>query len=203
MKKLLALLLVLVLLFLMGCTSVVEPVGTDANPPVTTTTLPAPREWPGVPQAYWAVLDEQYLHYLFSGSGNFHGYAVADINGDGVPELILMFRWTDDEEPRVGAILTLDGDEPVTVTSFAVRHGDHGVITADGTIYRTFLMLGANIRGLSSYRLVPNTIELTTLTQYRFEAEEIAEDENWAMWHTYRNPPNLMQLEFIPLGNET
>ncbi|MCL2446315.1 MAG: hypothetical protein FWD06_06070 [Oscillospiraceae bacterium] len=61
MKKIIALLLVLV--FLAGCASVAEPVGADANPPEVdaaiettmvqaATTLPAPREWPGVPQAY-------------------------------------------------------------------------------------------------------------------------------------------------------
>ncbi|MCL2194831.1 MAG: hypothetical protein FWB76_02650 [Oscillospiraceae bacterium] len=198
MKRLLG--LVIALLLLVGCASVAEPVGADANPPevtaateptVAATALPAPREWSGVPQAYWAVLER-----LFACDEASYGYQVVDINNDGIPELIL-FILGSTELPWLFQIYTLDGDEPAHLIHFDIF--DFGVITKEGIIFAHHTR-SEEIATIRSFLLEADATTLTTLTSHRFFYENL-DDEQLALLHAYRNPPNPMQFEFIPLGS--
>jgi hypothetical protein len=217
MKRLIALLCILVLLGACAAPAVVEEKITTTQPPTTTT---MPREWPGVPQGYWAIL---------AGSSGGHeeaysfGYTLADINNDGVPELIIHSRWQSDE-PVIALIYTLDGDEPVRLTGFnPIRSRGH--IADDSTIYVAWYHWGMWTK--SSYVLKPHATELTQLTAW--SADDLAwvfdEEEPWNVepdmlyfrgigldrqqitakeFYTatagYDPPPNPMQFDFIALG---
>jgi len=220
MKKLLALLFVLV--FLVGCVSTTEPVGTDANPPevnatieTTTeqasTTLPAPREWPGVPQAYWAVLDDNY-------GRNRVGYALVDINRDGIDELLILQDWHDGFIEII-AIYTYKDGEAVNLVLYNPTSSGSGRLAEDGTLFM-YIEWRDNF-GFTSHQLEPGATTLTELTSWRSNIVGIDDDneliinyyrgslsitaeEYYAAYQRYvqqyRNPPNPMQFEFVPLG---
>ena len=170
---------------------------------ITTTILPA-GEWPGVPEAYWPLLDRYNYNYI-------PYYALVDINGDGIPELLLAFLYIY-PELRPYRMFTLIDGEAVNVACF----GHRGItrFTADGTIYRSGGR--GRHRWLTSWRLEPGATELTRLTEWDAEYDEdfsqrsyfsgigdnrqpIAASEFYAARERYINPPNLMQLNFVPL----
>ena len=129
--------------------------------PLTTSTTPPPIIPPGyysdVPEAFWPTLDDAYLRTWGS-----NGFMIADINNDGVPELLLLEQRS--EEISLYAIYTLNGDEAVQVDYF----GDWrrwGSLAADGTIY---VATGARAWafGWASYRLLPGATQPTRLTSW-------------------------------------
>jgi len=214
MKRLIALLFALALLGACAAPAMVE------NDPTTTeqatTAAPAPREWSGVPQGYWAVLEHATGHAI---SSTTMGYSLVDINNDGVPELIILRWWSGFDEPSIAAIYTLDGDEPVYLRSFNdVRSS--GRVAEDGTIYVTTYRW--EFRTQSSFVLESHATELTRLTAWSIDnlsldnpeeepiwgyfrgtwddRQPITAEEHYAATARYYSPPNPMQFDFIPLG---
>ncbi|MCL2195447.1 MAG: hypothetical protein FWB76_05790 [Oscillospiraceae bacterium] len=198
--------LVLALVLLAGCASVAEPAVADVTPTeaeettteVTTTTAIAiePREWYGVPQAFWPVLDAFYLAHDPRPYVRYRaGFAVVDINNDGVLELVLL-RHTE-VPPEIGqsdymlsAIYTVHHHEAIRLNSWPLSNGV--VLTADGIIYS----YATGSRGemfRSSYNLAPNATLLTHLSLVRQN-----EYDGLAFW-SYIDPPNPMQFNFIPI----
>ncbi|MDL2209498.1 hypothetical protein LJC36_00975 [Desulfovibrio sp. OttesenSCG-928-C14] len=88
------------------------------------------------------------------------GYALADLNNDGVLELLLgSTDGLNDSAPN--SIFTLKDGQPVLVASFWSRN--RGIISGDGTIY-TVGSGGASNTYLSSFTLDKNTGKLIQLT---------------------------------------
>jgi len=118
------------------------------------------------------------------------GYAVIDINKDGIPELLLLA-----DEPEgfaLCAIYTLVNDLPVKLGEYWSRN--RGYLAEDGIIYN-IASNGADYTQLRTYQLEPGASELTLLASYT------KEDENfYELWDRYEPLANQMALEFIPIG---
>ena len=166
---------------------------------VTATTAPA--RFPGVPQAFWPVLDN-----LCPYGPPVTGYAIADINNDGTPELILFFR-----DQRLHSLYTLHNNAPALLGDWSHRSG--AVITTDGTIF-DWSSNSAESSIYRSLKLAPGADSLTTLTHYTtdfingqnvFRADD---DGPWqpltpekdAQFRNHDNQPNPMQFNIIPIG---
>lgn len=139
------------------------------------------------------------------------GYALADLNNDGVLELLLgSTDGLNDSAPN--SIFTLKGGQPVLVASYWSRN--RGVISDDGTIY-TVGSGGASNTYLSSFTLNKSTGKLKQLTdiQSGYSASEnkvffvqtvdgkkqyISEQTFQDFRAMYGNPPNRMYLR-IPI----
>jgi len=162
-------------------------------------------EWPDVPEAYWAVLD--YLpHAGFPGERPVY-FAVADINNDGIPELVLLCA----DRENIGRY-TLSGNEPVRLEFGNFAANWRGIVTADGIIYST---RHSNNATAFSYQLEPNTAQLALLTAWHTEVTEngrayfqgydpqtrvlITQEKFHAWWEHYNHPPNPMQFDFVPI----
>ncbi|MCL2495134.1 MAG: hypothetical protein FWE98_05700 [Oscillospiraceae bacterium] len=145
---------------------------------------------------FW-INDGEFRH-------NYIGYAIKDINKDGIPELLILTA-----EMRMLSLFTLKGNEPVHLDSYWIRSA--GRLAADGTIY-----VKGSPGSWASYKLEPGAVELTTLTEYGYEThwenekivirilsddeERIITPEKFdEMQEKYSNPPNPMQLTFIPI----
>ena len=146
------------------------------------------REWPGVPEAYWAVLDSP--NYFPSPAAS---YALADINNDGVLELIMVGY----NQELVGLFTQRDG-EAVSLT--VGGRGRFGLfIATDGTVFSTnHVSDGMNTIYMTSARLEPGAAELTQLTHH-----VLAHGEREDLLEAYTNPPNPMQFDFIPIERPT
>jgi len=219
--KLIATLLVLVLL-LAACGAPVaeqiEPATQEITTTEPTTTL-VPREWSGVPQAYWAVLNTvQDVHITRYPTSYPTHFALADINGDGVVELVLAQVW-DDASYFLRAIYTQHNDRAYNLAT-APNH--HLSISADGIVY-THAQSGSSFWHFGSERLEPNATQLTPITQTTVTNDNgyftigdprepenrrellpgefyeiIVYGDNDRFLH-YLFPPNPMQFNFIPL----
>ncbi|MCL2194633.1 MAG: hypothetical protein FWB76_01645 [Oscillospiraceae bacterium] len=167
--------LALGLLVLAGCgrmatLPVVDEPATETTEYITTTTeattteestTAVPREWPGVPHAYWEILNSP---------GNFPspaaGFALADINGDGVVELVMVTRqgwgehiWLD----LVGLFTQRDGQAYNLAFGGSSRFGFS--IAADGTIvFENRVNDGSFTSIFVSERLEPHAVETIQLT---------------------------------------
>lgn len=203
--------------------------------PITAEAAILPLEYPAsyrdAPVEYSPVLDEFYRHaqMIYVEDGEAHitgegeyliepwfsnpndlGYAIADINNDGISELLLLnltnFGWGSFEEPFIHALFTLKDDVPVQLGQYWRRK--HIQLAADGTIY----LVAGHRDHLSSYKLYANATDLTKLTEYNDdgnancfigpwdgEQESIAEEEYIVLLKKYNNPPNPMKLNFIPI----
>ena len=219
--RFLAAILCMALLALCACGSLATPEETTA-PAADAPTLPiAPASYRDAPEAYWPVLDdlrkciylaENYRDYnirddwgltpgiemlldsLLSMSGEYIGYAVQDINADGTPELIILFSPPGDKLHPC-ALFTLQDSAPVHLYTYHFR--EVGSITADGIIYVSYATApGGNMR---SYRLEPGAAQLTLLTNYDYLLRFDDEEEILALQKEHCNPPNPMQLTFIPI----
>ena len=242
MKKLLLCTLLLALL-LFSCTNIFleiidteEPVnGSHSTEDSPSTPVENPESYPGVPTAYKSILDALFLleeqltreefgsgdeleivgfmEYPYPRGENL-GYTVVDINGDGVPELLLGTVYGL-QSAQLNSIFTIIDGKPVLLKSFWSR--SRGVISADGVIFSTGSG-GAAYTYLSSYKLDKNADTLTELTDirsdYSFSDEKpyyvqvvdgedqyISEDEFWNLLEMYDNPPDPMKLTVIPISN--
>ena len=146
------------------------------------------------------------------------GYAVVDINNDGVQELLLGTfdnAYNSQEEFNPSSIFTLKSGQPVLLRSFWSR--SRGVILDDGLIYSDGSD-GAAYTYLSSYRLDNNADILTQLTDIRSDysisddkpyyfqvldgkTHYISEEDFFGFCDMYRYPQNRMKLTFIPIAN--
>ena len=216
-KKIRIGLLCAVLLFLSACGQAPEAAPeyslpttqTTAEPttelPTTTTEPPTitPGVWPDAPQAYWPLLDG-LSNTVWPGCHP-RDFAVADINSDGIPELVLRGCCQ-----MLVALYTLQDDEPVRLAiGGASRFGFS--LAADGTVLGTTAQMGPFT--LHFHKLEPGAAELTRLSvvHISFDEEgfwhentdgyvrEITEEEYWELEERHSNPPNPMPLEFIPI----
>jgi len=140
------------------------------------------------------------------------GYAIQDINNDGVPELLLL-----NKEGVILSFFTLKDNKPILLGSYGRREYCGGIAT-DGTIY-TVGHAGAAAYNLHASILKPGANELTVLKCFYCDADFSAEPtvfyyrqvigneerdityERFQELHeTYSNPPNPMPLNFIPIG---
>jgi len=212
-----AAILCIALLALCACGSPAAPEETTA-PTIKTPTLPIqyPASYKAAPEAYWPVLND-LLKFVclirddswdsidmlygstgivetpgaFSDDGFLHnlGYAIQDINNDGVPELLLLAK-----DGFMLSLFTLRSDDkPVLLDSYSVR--SHANLAADGEI--SVLSFTGTGRFLSSYILRKDAIKLTLLTEF-FELYMTEEDFH-ALCEAHYNPPNLMKLDFISI----
>jgi len=186
-----------------------------------------PTSFRGAPEVYWPILRYLYMFndnhegnmmyamdalwfagFGFATRGN-NAYAVADINGDGIDELIL-FGQFEGQAPHMIALYTQHDGVAVRLGEWT--HRSQAVITTDGIIYDR----GSNSSessGFSSYRLEPGATRLTEITFHRtdFRGGErvyqtgwdgewlpLSEEREAELWATM-NPPNPMQFNFIPI----
>lgn len=190
-----------------------------------------PQSYQDAPSAYKPILDDLYLffEYLRRGEsiddawgetgfvelpGDELGYAVIDLNNDGIPELLLgSINGLNNSAPH--SVFTLKSGKPVLLTSFGSR--DAGVILADGTIY-CIGSGGAAYTYLSSFRLDKNADALTELTDIHSDYSDsegkpyfvqvvdgknhyITEKEFRTFWEEYENPSETMQLTVTPIAD--
>ena len=195
----------------------------------TTLHIEYPATYKDAPAAYKPVLDDLYKYEKSLRGGVSHweifnnlewplfgepssadlGYAVKDINDDGVPELLLGYNNFD--RPVILSLFTLKENTPVNLEFFWSRH--IGSLAVDGTIYISSSKAALS-RQLLSYELEPNATSLSLLTEYTrdfsgsedvfFEGADgerqvITEEEYNALHEQYSNPPNHMPLTFIPI----
>jgi|GEM_PF-2081347 len=258
MKKLLALVLCLGLFGACAAPVVPEgpePIAETATEtanvtePTTLPVHPLGIEW-DAPEAYWPVLDEWYemmwllrlnrqdairwnlieLGYFPAGAmdvGNW-GFAVEDINSDGVPELFLLTMgrfpvsgdWGDEDgewesRPHMTAIYTLFNiSQPVQIANWS--HRCQRNLTADGTLFWS-TPRGAGGRSMSSSILESGALHFTELTYHyiRFYSDEhntwqyrntdsegergITWDELRTLEERYQRPTNPMPFNFISI----
>ena len=202
---------------------------TDTTPIIS---IEYPSAYQGAPSEYKPVLDEFYLASVRISRGdsfdsiNNHGelffaelpheelgYAVVDINSDGIPELLLgSIDGLTESTPNF--VFTIKDGHPVQLNSFWSR--SRGVIAADGVIY-CVSSGGASYTYLSSYRLDKNADTLTMLTSMGSDysqADEkpyyyqevngriryITEEEFLVFLEKYDNPSRMMELRPIPIA---
>jgi len=151
----------------------------------------------------------------YTSEGNI-GYAAADINSDGTPELLWLGKSREAPEDFVLiALFTLKGNKPVRLASYGLR--GKAALGSDGTLYCVAVWgMGT---ALYSFKLKPGAGELTQMDTYYKEASgtdgtvsyfrgdsydregqsAITGEEFAALLEQYRNPSNPMKLDFIPV----
>jgi len=206
---------------------------TTTTIPTTTvppTTLPIvyPASYRDAPKAYKPVLDDLYaltlLYNIDNGYTNISGfhyaeaivgawlygpiahYAVADINNDGISELLLYQETAEDMYLR--SLFTLKDGEPLCIESFPGRISR---FAADGTMY--YVRTVEQLTELYSYKLEAGATEFSLVTAYYNysgkcskildnnweERIDITEEEFNAVLEIHKNPPNPMRFTFIPI----
>ena len=192
----------------------------------TTQLIQYPASYKDAPEAYKPVLDAFYYqarptHWgdgeacviggeyiaepIFTQTDNL-GYAIKDINNDGIPELLLLdlnnIGWGNPEGLFIHALFTLKDDKPVELGQYWRRN--HIQLAADGTIYEY------GVRNYASYKLDAQATELTRINAFHNDGaancfartgdgewEPITDDEYNALLKLHSNPPNPMPLTFI------
>ena len=209
---------------------------TTTEPP-TMPPIEYPASYKDAPEAYKPILDELYELaqllrldkskvadsrgygiWLFDSDypeGSF-GYAIVDINRDGVEELLMLrkdfWEWEHGRGPITLALFTLKDNKPVLLDAFWSRY--IGNLTADGTIYVSDDRASQG-RQLCSYKLNAGASELAQLSEYTCLLNEriphtyfkgnydnqqpITEEEYNELHEKYTNPPNPMPLNFITI----
>jgi len=190
-----------------------------------------PTAYQNAPEVYKPILDalfllEEHMRCEEYGSGedleivgfgeypydSVLGYAIVDLNNDGVLELLLgTIDGLNNAAPY--SIFTLKDGQPVLLASFWSR--SRGVISADGIIYNAGSG-GAAYTYLSTFRLDKNADTLIQLTDmrsdYSFSEEKpyyfqviegrnhyISEQDFFDFCKMYDAPPERMKLTFIPI----
>lgn len=215
-----------------------QAVTTTAAPATTTEapTMPPPIECPAAyrdaPKEYWPILDNLYAFVYLSRQGYedlalasfdkigihtmsvYHnpediGYAIADINRDGTPELLILYK----DSPMLLSLYTLKDNCPVYLLG-DWGSSSHGQFTMDGTLRFQHSSMGGMF--LSSLRLEPGANKLTEFESYFFrfmydeyimeyknadgEGERPFTDQEYKdLYEQYCNPSNPMKFNFIPI----
>ncbi|MCL2446307.1 MAG: hypothetical protein FWD06_06030 [Oscillospiraceae bacterium] len=196
--------------------------------PLPTQPIDLPTSFPDAPEVYWPIL--RYLHMFaddhegnimyamdalwfagfgFATRGN-NGFMIADINGDGIDELIVMGQF-EGQDPHMIALFTQHNGVAVRLGSWT--HRASAVLTVDGIIYdRASNSSESSVH--TSAKLEPGATRLTTLSFHEHdfidgqnvmrtspdgEWQPSSEEEIQALWHNLINPPNPMPLTFIPI----
>jgi len=196
----------------------------------TTIAIDYPASYRDAPNAYKPVLDDLYaINLLYNIDNGYTGifglhyaeaivgawlygpiahYAVADINNDGIPELLLYQETAGDMLLR--SLFTLKDGEPFCIESFPGRIRR---FTADGTMYyvravehETELyssMLEAGATGftlLTVYYNYPQQGKCSNFLDRNWEDEVVITEEEFnAVLEIHKNPPNPMPPTFIPI----
>ena len=151
--------------------------------------------------------------YAFSFGAFQHGYvgyAIQDINSDGVPELLLL-----NKEETILSFFTLKDNKPVHLGGYARRVYCRG-IAADGTIHTGGSSSAAS--GVNEiYKLEPHAAELTFVVRHDYDywppeevdtyhkevdgvGEDITEEDYKAIAKKYADPEKSpMKLNFISI----
>ncbi|MCL1952560.1 MAG: hypothetical protein FWF60_07005 [Oscillospiraceae bacterium] len=174
-------------------------------------------DWEWIHEPEMEDLEGQWLGGTdYTVKGNM-GYAVADINGDGTPELLWLGKNRENpDEILLYALFTLKDGAPVRLFSRGLRWP--GVLARDGMLYCA--VQGGMMTNLISYRLEPGAAELTQADAYcrlwlgelesRFvyfrgdeeeydEGQAIPQAEFETLQEQYLNPPDPMEFTFIPI----
>lgn len=213
------------------------------QPTTEARTLPTviyPASYKDAPAAYKPVLDELYKYIQLTKPENWYeygnqdyinyvrgethfveatrgrlGYAVKDINKDGIPELVIL---TDDyygsEKAFIYTLFTLKDNKPLFLEHFWSRSS--GEIAADGTIHSSGSS-SAESGSNEIYILEPHAAALTLVAGYEYdhwpsvnkdiyykmvngERVTIDEKEYQSILKQYADPDeNPMKLNFIPI----
>jgi bla regulator protein BlaR1 len=163
---------------------------------------------------YDSLEDREVVGFVEYPYGTTLGYALADLNSDGVSELLL--GSTEDlSYAAPSSIFTLKDKKPVLLGSYWNRNC--GIVTTDGTIY-TVGSGGSAYTYLSSYRLDKDADALTQLTDMRSDYSEveqkpfyiqvvngkeepITDTTFWDFHDKYENPSDLMKLTVIDVSD--
>ncbi len=205
-------------------------------------TLPpveCPASYKAAPAAYKPVLDDLYTlkQWLWSGETDreinnwdqinampyavdimgawndaVDGYAIADINDDGTPELLLLTNYS--EDPALRSLFTLSDGEPICLGFYGPRFW--GDVAADGTVWHAGSD-SADSGSRAIYSLAPHASELTFVVGHDYdywppeeqdmyyrivngERKEITEKEYRAIAKQYADAEKTpMKLKFIPI----
>jgi len=208
------------------------------NAPTTAEPIKVPDTYKDAPVAYKPVLDEYYKWVVSAraSKGDIEkcympnvpligyyapiifddsiskGYAIKDINNDGIPELFIL----PGGKGSFSSIFTLKDGEPVRLEIDDMRKRLH--ISADGTIYSAAQSTAASYTELYAYKLEPGAGKLSIIAEYRRDHDEeesektvhfqliggekvyIEESDLRALYEKYYNPPaDPMHLEFISI----
>jgi len=159
-----------------------------------------------------------YPYGVYEGNA---GYAVADINNDGIPELLILEKHSYDDQLTIHAICTIRNHKAVPVIVDAFWLSNNTILATDGTFYRVEGYHNAGCADIYSYKLDAGAVVLTKLTEYRAtlvfsegpdvppvprwykvvdgEEEEITEKEFGELEVKYRKPGKQKELAFIPI----
>ncbi|MDR2686175.1 MAG: hypothetical protein LBB75_00345 [Oscillospiraceae bacterium] len=141
-------------------------------------------DWAWIREPGMEDLESQWLGGVdYTVKGNL-GYAVADINSDGTPELLWLGKNRENpEELLLYALFTLQDGAPVRLFSRVLRFT--GALAQDGTLHCTGSTGMETV--LTTHKLEPGADELTQLTEDTLDAGAV------------NNPPNPMEYRFIPI----
>jgi len=210
---------------------------TTASPttqPPATHPIECPVSYIDAPEAYKPILDALYIFVHAVRQGNRElatkafdaigipdesvlymnetddlGYAITDINRDGIPELVIL----KENSPNVLSLHTLKGDTPVYLLNDWGRYS-YGQFAADGTLYCQDISSGGCF--FYSYRLEPSADRLTDADNnlFMFMHDEyyrgfsnskgagergLTEKEYQAIYKEFNSPANPMPLTYIPI----
>ena len=158
------------------------------------------------------------------GGAEHSGYALADLDGDKIPELLLLndtpSDYPEEQFPEICAIYAIRNGKPAAIASRGVFVLDwRTVLGADGVFYRCEGWASYEETALSALRLMPGTASL----QVTFEARadfafsngevpvpywtktengkevNISETEFYQLFEEYDNPKERMKLDFVSL----
>ena len=152
-----------IVMFILGVVGIRQPEPPAGPPPATTattTTLPQATLPPGswdAPEAFWPVLNN-----LCPAGPVVRSFAVADINNDGAPELILFSSYHESTGQSLHSLYTVYGSEAVPLIQWESSRVSH-VIAQDGTIFSWGSNSSAN-QVFTTYRLNFSADRLTLLT---------------------------------------
>ena len=219
----------------------VQTTATTTTQAPTTQPIEYPSSYKDAPAAYKLVLDDLYAlkQWLWNGNVDWRmvdydkidefsyandifgawtqdpvdGYAVKDINNDGIQELLL-FQAPSSDALNLRSLFTLSDGQPVCLGFYGPRHW--GGIAVDGTVYYGGSGSAASGR-IETYRLKPHAATLTLVaghdydywppeevdTYYKLvDGERVIVDEKAynAIAKQYADPEkNPMKFDYIPI----
>ena len=162
-------------------------------------------------------------HFPYSGIEMTGGYALIDLDGDDRCELLILddpSRFAFSKQiPAICSIFTIRNGQLVCIDSGSSELNMSTILSADGIFYQCVDWHGAGYVNLKAFHLESGMSEFTTVLEaraslsfsdgdvpipYWLKTEDgkevnIAEEEFEVLYEQYKNPKELMALNFIPL----